>query len=175
MRASIATLAATLLFARAAPAEERERPWSIEVGATHVALGDQHPTGGWSPTIAARRWWPASERARISAGVGASVFDFSSWHWMAVLVGPEAGGDYRIGGSWRAGGSLAADMGQIPVCNDWHLCVRHWGLFPRAQAGVTYEASPGVWVGIGLGIRYVNTLSWEGISWEPGATARFGW
>jgi hypothetical protein len=172
-----ATLAAVLLLAAPAAAQERqdERPWSVELGATHVVLGDQHPTGGWTPTIAARRWWPASERARVSAGLGAAAFGFSSLHWLAFLAGPELGGDYRISESWRAGGGLAAEMGRVPVCNNGHLCLRYWGLFPRALAGLTYEAAPGASMWAGLAARYVNTLGWEGVSWEPAASARFGW
>ncbi|WP_437948619.1 hypothetical protein WME98_49890 [Sorangium sp. So ce296] len=176
MRAG-AALAAVLLLVGSAAAQERrnERPWSVELGATHVALGDRHPTGGWTPTIAARRWWPASERGRVSVGLAVAAFDFSSFRWLGVLAGPELGADYRISESWRVGGGLALDAGRIPVCNDWHLCLRYWGLFPRAQAGLTYEPAPGASMSFGLGARYVNTLAWEGISWEPTASARFGW
>lgn len=138
MRAAFGiSVAALLLAAPASAQEKRERPWQVDAGATYVMLGDQHPTGGWTPTVTARRWWPTSERARVSAGVGAAAFGFSSLHWLGFLAGPEVGGDYRLTESWRAGGAIAADMGRIPVCTNWDLCMRHWGLFPRAQARAT--------------------------------------
>ncbi|XXX73859.1 hypothetical protein WMF30_40055 [Sorangium sp. So ce134] len=177
MRAYV--LAAVLLLAAPASAQERrgerERRWSVEVGATHVMLGDRHPTGGWTPTIAVRRWWTASEGARISAGVGAAAFDFSSTHWLGVLVGPEVGGDYRLSESWSAGGAFAVDGGRVSVCNDWHLCLRWWVLAPRAAAGVTYTAAQHVSTTAGLGARYVSTLAWSGVSWEPTIGVRFDW
>jgi hypothetical protein len=170
-----ASFAVALLLTAPAAAVEQQRPWSVDVGATYVMLGDEHTTGGWTPTLAGRRWWSTSERARISAGITAVAFDFRSLHWLGFMAGPEVGGDYRLSRSWRAGGELALDGGRIPVCNAWHLCLRYWGVFPRARAGVTYEASPGVSMTAGLGVRYVNALGWSGVSWEPGATARFGW
>ncbi|WP_438029055.1 hypothetical protein [Sorangium sp. So ce233] len=176
MRAALAICAAVLLLAASASAQEkRERRWSVEAGATYVALGDQRPTGGWAPTIAARRWWPAAQRARVSAGIGAAAFGFSSLHWLGFLAGPEVGGDYRLSESWRAGGTLAADMGRVPVVTNWGYPMRYWGLFPRVQIGATYEPSPGVSMSAGLGARHVNTLAWEGVSWEPAARASFGW
>ncbi|WP_434042217.1 MULTISPECIES: hypothetical protein [Sorangium] len=177
MRAwGIGAAAAALLVGPAAAQEAtKERAWSAELGVTHVVLGDLHPTGGWTPTASARRWWPASERARVSAGVSLAMFDFSSLHWLGMLAGPEAGLDYRLSESWSADLALAVDFGRVPICNNWDLCVRFWGFFPRARVGLTYEASPGVSTSLGLGVRYVNSMAWEGLSWEPVASARFGW
>ena len=147
----------------------------MEVGATHVALGHQHPTGGWAPTVTARMWWHTSERARASVGLGAAAFGFSSMHWLGVLAGPEVGSDYRVSGNWRVGAALAADLGRVPITTNWGYPMRYWVISPRAQTGVSYEAAPGASVSLGIAARYVTTLPWSGFSVEPAARAIFGW
>jgi hypothetical protein len=172
------TIAALFLPAGAA-AQEKDRDWSVEVGASLVALGNERPTGGWSPSLSARRvlWRPDGEMGRWSVHGGArvSAFNFSSWRWLALVAGPTSSVEARVTRNWSAGLDLSLDLGQIPVCNDGDICLRWWGLFPRAQVGVTYEAAPGVSVTAAVGVRYVNTLAWEGVSWEPAAVGRFGW
>jgi hypothetical protein len=173
--ANAISAAVVLLTASASAQEKRERPWSVEAGATYAMLGDQHPTGGWTPTLAARRWGATSERARVFIGIDAAAFGFASLHWLGFLAGPELGGDYRLSENWRAGGAIALDAGRIPVCTNWHLCMRYWGFFPRTQIGAAYEASSIVAIVAGVGVRYISTLAWTGASVEPAVSARFGW
>ncbi|HTN91952.1 MAG TPA: hypothetical protein VL242_50130 [Sorangium sp.] len=133
-----AAAAAALLAGPAAQEPSKQRTWSVKLRVTHVVLGDRHPTGGWAPMAAARRWRSASDRARVSAGVSLAMFDFSSLHWLGVLAGPEGGFDHRISEGWSAGGGLALDAGRVPICSNWDLCVRFWGfLRGRAPASPT--------------------------------------
>jgi hypothetical protein len=162
--------------ASAANAEE-ERPWSVDVSASLVVLGDKRPTGGIAPTLAGRYQWELGELLRLQLGLSAAAFGFGDELRNAgFFVGPTAsiGLDLK---EWGLSGSamLTADWGRAPVCNDWGLCVRYWGLWPKGTIAAAYAPIETFAVVGGLSARIVDTLGWGGVSWEPTAGGRLLW
>lgn len=172
----LALLAA--LVPRSAGAAERtpDRRWEIDVRAAYVVLGDAVLTGGLMPVVAARHAW-ALGRADVFVGAELGAFGLGDGtHLVGVLGGPTVGGSLRPwGGAVATGLEVAAGIGRIPVCNNWGLCVRHVGLFPAATITGAWYAGKLAAVGAFLTVRYVNTLAWEGASWEPGARGIVFW
>ncbi len=177
MRGTLLGLA-ILMAAPSVQAEEHPRVWRVEAAVRYVVLGNHHPTGGIAPQLAGGRTWSLSDSVEATAGLEALAFGFGApSRWMGVLAGPHG----RI--AWkrapvRLAVDVGLDVGRIPACNDWPhgaLCLRFWGLFPRADVGVSYDVSAGLAAMASFGGRYVSTLAWTGVSWEPSLGARLSW
>ena len=169
--------AALVLAPSIASAEEHPRTWRVEATVRHVILGNRNPTGGIAPQLAGSHAWPLSSSFEVDAGVEALAFGFSSARWMGVLVGPHGGVAFRAA-ALRLDLDVGLDVGRIPVCNDWPdgaLCVRFWGIFPRTSIGASYDVTPGLAAVASFSARFVRTLAWSGVSWEPSLGARASW
>lgn len=161
-------------YSRDARAEgDAKDEWEIEGHFAYEVLGGHRPTGGIMPTLEARYVGALSEVASWTVGVDLGVFGLSdASHWIGVLGGPTVG----VRGQWRNGLGLGlafnADFGRLPVCNDWDLCLRYIGFFPALVPSVTYATESHISFGIACPLRYVNTLGWEGIAFEPAVLGR---
>jgi hypothetical protein len=165
MRALPLTLALLLLAAPALAEDEARIAPEARAGLT--VMGGARSTGGLTLGAGMRYLRPFGERGPWGwyAGAAADAVGVGdSWYWLGLLAGPEAG-VWRNADTWRLSAGLSLPMGQIPTCNDWNLCVRHWGLFPAGAARVTYGGDSGR-VGLEAGAQYVNTLSWTGAAWQ---------
>jgi hypothetical protein len=171
---------AVFLFAAladAAPNPNEPKPWSVDASVSWVVLGGKRTTGGFAPTLAGRHEWQLGELVRLQLGLSASVFGFSDdSRNIGFFVGPTVG----IGvdpKKWGLTGAatIAGDYGRAPVCNDWGLCLRYWGLWPKGTVAVAYAPSESLAVVAGLSARFVDTLGWSGFSWEPAVGGRVQW
>lgn len=172
---ALAVLLAVLLAASSARAEEHPRTWRAEASVRYVVLGNVNPTGGLAPQLAGGRTWAFGA---WEAGVGGEALAFGfggAPRWYGVLAGPTAHASWGCAPGaacipLRFGLDIGLDIGRLPVCNDWPagtLCLRFWGLYPRASVEVAYEVSPGLAAVASFSGRAIRTLAWSGPSWEP--------
>lgn len=178
MRAlGLAVAAAALLLASAAAAEERpSRRWDIDVRASWVIVGPaERLTGGVMPNLSVRHSWAAGG-FDLAVGGELGAFGFADeTRWIGVLGGVTAGASWRPADWFSAEVTARIDGGRIPVCNAWGLCLRYVGLFPAADVAVGFWASKVIAGGVAVTGRYVDTLAWTGVGWEPAAFGRFYW
>lgn len=171
MMRGFVTLAA-LLYGVSVRADELPS-WSVDGGPVYVLLGGQNATGGLGGAITGRYHLQLTDSIGLHPGLDLTAFGLrGDSHWWGVLTGPEAGLSWR-GDHWSAAAAVGMEYGRVPVCN-WKpaaLWLRYWGIVPRAAVGVGYEVRP-LGVVAGVAARYIDTLGWTGISWEPGLRAR---
>lgn len=166
MKTILMFLAVAALFLLTAPAmakEDEPKPWSVSAGVGNVWLGGQRPTGGLSIDVAGRRSWPINERSTLDIGLQAQTFGFAGGaHWMGMLGGPQAGVTWTTPlEGLTAGVSASVVYGRLPMCTDWGLCIRYWGIFPGGSLRFAFGNAT-VAVISELTARYVTTLSWTG-------------
>lgn len=164
-----------LICAESAAAQETNpRAWSGEVGAGWIVLGPgERPTGGIMPTIGGAYTVPLGESARAHAALSAGVFGLGGdVAWLGVLAGPEVGASMSPVKGVSVGASVGVDGGRIPVCNPWGLCLPYWAITPRASVAASYDVAEAFAVAASLQARYVATLGWSGVSWEPRVAGR---
>lgn len=155
---------ALLLSSSTALAVE-QRPWSVFAAVGNVWLGPpERPTGGASVSLGGRYSWPLGKRAMLDAGLSAETFGFAGGsHWMALIVGPSAGVSVSPVEGLRLGLDFDVPYGRVPVCNDWGLCLRYWGIYPGAALHALYGGET-VGAVVDVTVRLVDTLGWTGIS-----------
>lgn len=168
-----AIIAASLLVTSLANAEPRTI--DIAASASYVVIGGGRNTGGLMPSIAWRWTWQA-RAADLSLGAHLGLFGFGgSPRWMGVLGGPTAAIAWHPRSAWTVGVGVDVDVGRLPVCNAWGLCLRYIGVFPAGSVGGAYVLANHVEATAALTVRAVSTLGWTGATFEPAAGARFFW
>jgi len=155
---------AALLGAGSAIAGPPELPRrSLAFRAGYVVMGAKRPTGGPMPTVEGLYAWPLSDAVRLLAGAELGIIVDVEPRWIGVLGGPLAG---IAGRPWSApiDMRLAAhvDLGHLPTCNAWGLCMQYSGLFPAGSFAATWTPSPQAFLGAFVDARYVKTLGWTG-------------
>jgi len=165
-----------LVACSAARADSKQ--WQFDVKTSYLVIGDhaKRATGGLMPSILGRRVWPVE---KVSVGIGGHLGTFGLWgdaYWMGILGGPVVSVGIRPLGS-RLFLDLAAqlDFGRIPVCNAWGLCLRYIGFFPLTQVSAAYSPTNHLGLVAGIGLRWIQTLGWSGVSAEPSLSGRFFW
>lgn len=168
----LAILALTV-SARAEAQEAKPRPWSVDGGLGLLVLGPgERPTGGPMPSIGARYTLQLGDSALAHAGLSGGAFGFGDTAWLGWLVGPEVGAGVSPLKNVSLGASFGLDGGRIPVCNDWGLCLPYWSLVPRGAVSASLDVGEAFAIEASLQARYVSTLGWTGVAWEPRMVGR---
>jgi hypothetical protein len=172
--------AALLLVPSSVRAEERATAaWQLDAKASYVVLGARaaRATGGIMPSLTGWYTWPIREAIDLGLGADLGVFGLGGTaHWIGVLGGPTAAArfmPFSIPLSFELSARL--DIGRIPVCNAWGLCLRYVGFFPAAEAGAAYQWTPRVAATATCGVRILQTLAWSGATVEPAVAGRVFW
>ncbi len=166
---------AVVLLARIAEGSEAN-PWQVDLRGSHVVLGGERETGGFMPVLAAQKSFEVAKDLRLGIGGDVGLFGLGGApRWIGFLAGPTGSISYQASKAIGLGARLSSGLGRIPVCNDWGLCLRYWGLFPSFAATGTYTPRDNISFELSMAGRYVNTLAWSGASWEPSLGARFSW
>ncbi|WP_437753728.1 hypothetical protein [Sorangium sp. So ce1389] len=175
-----AGIIALSLVSAGARAEEGAPPrWQVDVKAAYVVLGAHaaRATGGIMPSVTGMHRWPLRDAVDIGIGADVGLFGLGGGaRWLGLLGGPTASArvmPFRVPLSFELTARL--DVGRIPVCNAWGLCLRYLGFFPAAELGAAYLSTQHVAVVATCGVRFIRTLAWSGVSVEPAAAGRISW
>lgn len=166
----VAVVAAALLALASEASAEEDRRWSAEARSGWAVLGPgERPTGGLTLGAAARYSSRVGESWGWHAGASMDAVGVGdSWHWLGIVGGPDAGVWARLD-PVRVELTLELPYGQLPVCNDWGLCLRYWGIYPGANVRAAWQPSDAAVLGAELGGLYVDTLGWTGVGWTARA------
>jgi len=156
-----------------ARADEPTPGWEVEARAGWIVLGATAPraTGGLMPQMAARRVWPVAEHLALGAGINGGAFGLGGPpRWIGVLAGVHGQAAWRPSTSVSLALTLKIDAGRVPTCS-W-ICLRYEGIFPAGELSASWMPSGHAGITTGLSTRFVNTLGWTGLAWEPFAGGR---
>lgn len=151
--------------------------WELDLKGSWISIGGRPKTGGFTPILEGRRLFAVHDRVRLSVGLDAGAFGFASGEprTLGVFGGLTIGVAARPWTALAVSFQAAMDVGRLPVCNAWGLCLRYIGLYPAAALGAAWSLDGRFAVGGSLTVRGVNTIAWQGASWEPGLYGRAAW
>lgn len=152
------------------------RAWDVETRASYVVIGGGRETGGLMPSLSARHLWAPSEKVDLTLGARLGLFGLGGGsRWIGVLGGPTASAGWHPSPAWTLGAGVDFDVGRIPVCNAWGLCMRYVGLFPAAEIGGAYAVAAHAEITAALTVRVISTWAVTAPTFEPAAGGRVFW
>lgn len=165
-----------LLPAMPLPAIAANR-WEAGATAAVVVLGPaERQTGGVMPGLSVRHVWSAGDHAELGLGAQVGAFGFGDeTRWIGVLGGLHGSAAWRPIRGLSLSGEFDADVGRIPICNPWGLCLRFIGLFPSFNGGVTWHHGDRFALRATAGVRVVEALAWSGIAGQGGVSGVVSW
>lgn len=167
---------ATALWLTSGFSRAEEPHWSADLRPGWTILGpSQHATGGLTVSASGRYTGAIGEKWGLHAGAQAAAVGIdTSWHWVGLLAGPEAGAWLRV---WQVRGELTAalPMGQLPISSELGIRLRYWVASPGGSLRLQWQPSDGFAFGADAQCLYVRSLPWNGVGCTFGGSGRVAW